>query len=92
MMGSLYVKATLLAPLARALVLAGFRALSRHAALLTLVLSEYSYTLETLIQAIDRDGLRTREGLCLVPARRFALNRAQHQAARGRRRGRRRPR
>jgi glycosyltransferase involved in cell wall biosynthesis len=29
----------------------GFRALTRHAALRTLVLSEYSYTLETLIQA-----------------------------------------
>jgi glycosyltransferase involved in cell wall biosynthesis len=29
----------------------GFRALSRHAAMRTLVLSEYSYTLETLIQA-----------------------------------------
>lgn len=32
----------------------GFRALSREAALRTLVLSEYSYTLETLIQAGNR--------------------------------------
>ena len=32
----------------------GFRAISREAALRTLVLSEYSYTLETLIQAGDR--------------------------------------
>ena len=31
----------------------GFRAISREAALRTLVLSEYSYTLETLIQALE---------------------------------------
>lgn len=42
----------------------GFRALSREAALHTLVLSEYSYTLETLIQAGNR-----RMAVVYVPVR-----------------------
>jgi len=42
----------------------GFRALSREAALRTLVLSEYSYTLETLIQAGNR-----RMAVVYVPVR-----------------------
>lgn len=42
----------------------GFRAISREAALRTLVLSEYSYTLETLIQAGNR-----RMAVAYVPVR-----------------------
>lgn len=42
----------------------GFRAISREAALRTLVLSEYSYTLETLIQAGSR-----RMAIAYVPVR-----------------------
>jgi len=43
----------------------GFRALTREAALRTLVLSSYSYTLETLIQA----GASTRLAVAFVPVR-----------------------